>query len=141
MRLLLLVITIVVLAFVFFGALNSEERVSINLGMTTYDDVPLYRTVFLAFAVGALFVGIIGLVEGTTLRLANRRLRRDLHKLETEAHFLRTQGSGAELETTGITQRKPDDLPRRLPASTDAPKPSSAPIYETGDDDPYRGLS
>jgi len=140
MRLLLLVITIIVLAFVFFGALNSEERVSINLGMTTYDDVPLYRTVFLAFAVGALFVGIIGLVEGTTLRLANRRLRRDLHKLETEAHFLRTQGSGAELETTGITQRKPE-LPRSLPVRTDTPKPSSAPVYETGDDDPYRGLS
>ena len=139
MRLVLLAITIVVVALVVFGLLNSEERVTINLGVTTYTDVPLFEPVFGAFLVGAVFVGILGLVEGTTSRLTARRLRRDLHKLETEAHFLRTQRSGAELDTTGISQRKPEAA-RRPPEVDRSPEPPtpSAPVYETGDDDPYR---
>jgi uncharacterized integral membrane protein len=115
----------------------------------TFVQVPLYAVVSLSLIVGITFTCVVAIAEGANTRLANRRLIRQIQKMETEINYLRTQPPAAG-------RSEPDDLPERasgLPrgardSGRDAASPStppSAPVYGTpdsddnDDDSPYTG--
>jgi len=101
-------------------------------------DIPLYMVVIISILVGLVTAGVAAVAEGTHIRLANRRLIRQVQKMETEINYLRTQ-------PPVHNQREPDDL---QPTRSDPGKrekvldPPSAPVYGSGDeedDDTYTG--
>ena len=110
-------------AMVAFAIFNADERVLLNLNGT--HDLPLAGVVFAAVLLGVLITGSAALVEGASIRMANRRLRKEIHQLETELNYLRTQPSASairsESEDDEITEPEQPQLP---PAST-----PSAPDY------------
>lgn len=148
MRLLITVMLILLfLAILGFYFGNQDARVDLSVGNTTYEQVALYLIVIASLLAGIIFTAVIALAEGVTLRLDNRRLSREIRKLETEINYLRTQSPSASR-----TDR--DELPsaRVSPpgGGTDAAgsdTPASAPIYDPGsgewdpddDDDIYTG--
>jgi uncharacterized integral membrane protein len=139
MRLFVPLVLVLLVAGIVFLATNAEEKVAVNLGTRTYPEVPLGVVAFVSFAIGAGVVALTALVEGATIRLANRRLRKELHQAETEINFLRTQPTASRPEpdqTAGLVALgRPaddrDDRPELLP---------SAPVYDDSEDDtdPYR---
>ena len=144
--LLIVVILALLLAILGFSITNLETLTTVTLWETTYHDVPLWSVAFLSALAGIVSVGIIGVVDGALVRLRNRQMSRELHRLETELNFLRTQPQA--------TRREPD-----LPGETALPEddgdpgaetepgdgghdPASAPVYHSDgadEDDPYTG--
>ena len=125
MRILLaLVIILLVLGFIAFSISNAGTQVTVTL-FSVHPNVELVEVVLYALAVGAISVGLIAVAEGTKTRLDNRRLRRELHKLETEVNYLRTQPP--------VNRQEP-----LLPAAEEASAGSAieeeapeAPVYDT----------
>jgi uncharacterized integral membrane protein len=140
MRLFVPLVLVLLVAGIIFLATNAEEQVDVNLGTKTYSEVPLGVVVFVSFAIGAGVVAVTALVEGATIRLANRRLRRELRQAETEIHFLRTGPPAASRPEPD--QAGPFVVPPLLPAETEEPPEllPSAPVYDDSEDetDPYR---
>ena len=148
-----LLVTILTLLFFFsllgFLMTNLGARVDIVVWDQTHTDVPVYLLVILSAFAGCLVVGIIAVAEGAHIRLTNRRLRREIHQLETEINYLRTQpptGSRRDVDADEQESRgggaaggggREDDRPS-LP---------TAPVYGTEgagmeddpDDDVYTG--
>ena len=91
MRLALPVLLIVFVILLFMFALTNDARVDVTLVSSTYRSVHLTIVVLVSLVVGVIFTGTLALIEGTSSRLNNRRLRRRLEKLEAEMNFLRTQ--------------------------------------------------
>jgi hypothetical protein len=79
-----------------------------------FENAPVMVVVTLAMLVGVIFTGVWALVEGASIRLDNRRLRRELQRLETENNFLRTQ--------RGSAQRSEPDAPPTDAALADDPR-------------------
>jgi uncharacterized integral membrane protein len=147
--LLIVVILAILLAILGFSITNLETLTTVTLWETTYHDVPLWSVVFLSALAGIVSVGIIGVVDGALVRLRNRRMSRELRRLETELNFLRTQPP--------VGRREPDlpgsaEIPEEdgdLVAATDPAEggvsPARAPVYyadeadEADEDDPYTG--
>ena len=127
MRLFVFVLLLFAIPLIVFLFLNSEERVTVNLGTAAYPDVPLWTVVFLAVVVGAGLVALIALVEGAAIRFANRKLRREVHKLETEANFLRTSSARDAVPPTPEVRPETTRAPRE--AEPPAQTPHSAPVY------------
>ena len=140
--LLIIVILALLLALLGFSATNIETLTTVTLWETTYRDVPLWSVVFLSALAGIVSVGIIGVVDGALVRLRNRRMARELRRLETELNFLRTQPSAGRMEPDlPLHVQIPDD--DELVAD-DRPDDVlvSAPVYGADDedeDDPYTG--
>ena len=151
MRLVVTLLTFLLFAFVLgFVATNLETEVPIRVFETVHEGVPLYLVGILAVFVGILYAGTIAVAEGAHIRLGNRRLEREVHKLETEVNYLRTQPA--------VGRGEPDSLPGNEAASdrrgsrsgADTPverrPPPSAPVYggdgdgpEDDDDEIYTG--
>ncbi len=147
MRFLLIVVILgLLLAILGFAMTNLETRTMVTLWQTTYQDVPLWSIAFLSALAGIVSAGIIGVVDGAFVRVRNRQMARELHRLETELNFLRTQPQAA---------RREPDLPGDAASATDAGDPdlaaqggegmaalASAPVYHAegeDEDDPYTG--
>ena len=135
MRLLVIVLTILLfVGFLFFVMDNLDTEVQVRLGKRAYPSVQLFVVVLASIFVGMVYAGIIAVAEGANARLANRRLAREVGKLETELNYLRTQRVGA----AGAEPAAPaETLP---PSAAEAPDRASAPVYGaeddwTGDDD------
>jgi uncharacterized integral membrane protein len=137
--LLIVVILALLLAMLGFSITNLETLTTVTLWETTYHDVPLWSVAFLSALAGIVSVGIIGVVDGALVRLRNRQMSRELHRLETELNFLRTQPPA--------TRREPD-LPGDAELPDDEGDPegggdlASAPVYHadgSDEDDPYTG--
>ena len=101
MRVTIAVILIVGLsALLFFVGMNSSERVAVNLApMRPVEEYPVSLVVLVSLAIGVLFASIIGIVEGTRLRLQNHALRSKLKKVEAELKSLQNvplSGGGSE---------------------------------------------
>ena len=137
---LFVVIALGIVLFV-FGYSNTTD-VDVDLFGTPIRE-PLGLVVIVALAVGAALIAVLALLEGTSMRLENRRLRRDIQRLETENNFLRTQPATP-------TRREPDALdgtqPTRTGPAGSAAGPSSAPVYgvrskKADDDEAYTGGS
>jgi uncharacterized membrane protein YciS (DUF1049 family) len=136
---LLFPIAIVLLALVLigFGVTNLGTYVTVTIWATEYPNVHIFYVVSIAVLVGALFSGIIAVVEGAKIRLDNRRLRRELHKQETEINYLRTQPpASSKLEPDEVQKPKPPApaTGERKRARKHVP---SAPVYGTNDEEDY----
>jgi uncharacterized membrane protein YciS (DUF1049 family) len=141
--LLIIVVLALVLAIIGFTVTNIETLTTITLWQTTYRDVPLWSVVFLSALAGVVSVGIIGVVDGALVRLRNRQMSRELHRLETELNFLRTQPSPArrEPDLPGGPEIA-DDEAVAVEAADAKGVLASAPVYhadDADDDDPYTG--
>jgi len=143
MRFLLTIVMLsLLLAILGFSITNLETLTTVTLWETTYRDVPLWSVVFLSALAGIVSVGIIAVVDGALIRLRNRRMGRELRRLETELNFLRTQPSAG---------RREPDLPDHAEVTEDVDELVhvdrddvlvSAPVYGADDedeDDPYTG--
>ncbi|HET9300079.1 MAG TPA: LapA family protein [Candidatus Polarisedimenticolaceae bacterium] len=136
MRLLVIVLTILLfVGFLFFVMDNLDTEVQVRLGKRAYPSVQLFVVVLASIFVGMVYAGIIAVAEGANARLANRRLAREVGKLETELNYLRTQRVGA---ASTVPAAPADTLP---PSAAEVlPDRASAPVYGaeedwTGDDD------
>jgi uncharacterized integral membrane protein len=139
MRLLLALVFVALLGgFLMFLAWNLDTTVPVSLFGTQYAGVPLWLVVFGGIFVSVMLISVYSLAEGTRLRLVNRRLRRDLHKLETEVNFLRTRPASALAEPDALLER-PAAAPAELADDLQderAEAPASAPVYGAGDEVP-----
>ena len=79
-------------AVLVFVLMNSGETVPINLyGLNPEQGpVPISLVVLGALITGVLFASIIGIVEGTRLRLRNHNLRGRIKRLEADLEQLRS---------------------------------------------------
>jgi hypothetical protein len=65
-----------------YTVLNIDERVDVALPWTTFYGVPQIYLVLAALGLGILFMGMLSVADGARLRLANRRLRRELARAD-----------------------------------------------------------
>ena len=130
-----LVLLVVFIGLLGFALTNFDTRVPITIFETTHEDVRLFAVVILAALFGATCVGILALVEGTALRLANRRLEKEVARLESELNYARTQPLGPPRpEPDALAAAREANEPNG--AAADAPAlPPSAPVYEPEGDD------
>ena len=77
----LLLVVVLLVAVATYAILNLDQRVDVNLPWTSVQDQPQIYLTLVALGAGMVFVGILSLVDGTRLRLANRRLRREADRL------------------------------------------------------------
>jgi uncharacterized membrane protein YciS (DUF1049 family) len=131
----IVVVLLLVVGFIGFTVTNLGAAATITVWGTEHPDVPIWQVVIVSLAVGAALIWILATVEGASIRLENRRLRREIHKLETELNFLRTTG------TTTDVRQEPDALDaapsRALPAARTAAltEPATMPVYDTDKDE------
>lgn len=142
--LLIIVILALVLAIVGVSMTNLETATTVTLWKTTYHDVPLSLVVFLSALAGVVSVGIIGVVDGALVRLRNRQMSRELHRLETELNFLRTQppATRREPDVAGDAELPDDENGNEVDSSEGGNDLASAPVYHgdgADEDDPYTG--
>lgn len=137
MRLLIIVLTLALfVAILGFLVTNLETRTPIRLWQTVHPDVPLYLVVILSVVAGIVYAGIIAIAEGANVRFTNRRLTREIRKMETELNYLRT-------EPPTLPRPEPDEIPVRRDEdgtgrsrSDREDSPASRPIYSAEDDWP-----
>jgi len=130
-----LMMILLVLLLVGFLITNPDQRVSITLVNTEYPDVSLVMALFVALAIGAALTAVVGIIEGATIRLSNRRLRREIQRLEAENGVLRSQSTSLDLppEEPPPPGGGPVRPHRREAGSSYRP---SAPVYDQNAVDP-----
>ena len=134
---LLILLGLVLVGFLFT---NPGERVTVTLVSTSYPDVPLFLVVFVSLVVGVAFTAAVALIEGAGIRLVNRRLRKEIQRLETEATFLRTEPrapSHSEPEDPAEGPAGPVERYDRVKDVREQ-RPSSAPVYDVDPTEPER---
>jgi uncharacterized membrane protein YciS (DUF1049 family) len=86
---------VIVLTLAFFTLLiwvavaNQNETVTVSLGFEKARETTLATVIFSAAGAGVVFIGVLALIEGLSLRVENLRLRRRLRQLEDELTDLR----------------------------------------------------
>jgi hypothetical protein len=125
LRLLVILMTFLLfVGFIGFVMTNLDTRVPVTV-----------LVVIVAILAGICYAGIIGVAEGASARLANRKLRLEVHRLETELHYARQQ------PPTG-SRPEPDAVHETAEGATEArsrtrPKESTvptAPVYGSDED-------
>ena len=144
----IVVVLLLVVGFIGFTVTNLGSIVSIKLWGTEYPDIPIWQVVIVSIGVGAALIGLLATVEGASIRFENRRLRKDMHKMERELNSLRTtQPSGARApEPDAIETTAQSALPA-APVAAALSEPASMPVYgekddwppDNDDDDVYSG--
>lgn len=146
MRLLVVLMTLLLLVgYLGFLLTNLDTTVTVIVWQTEHADIPLALIVLVAVVTGIVWASVIALAEGAQIRLTNRRLSKEMRKLDNELNYLRTQPATtrpAESPPAAPAAEKTsgEHAERRPPAG-----PSSAPVYsdedaEWDDDgDPYSG--
>lgn len=87
-------LVIAILCILFFAAVLllvvlNQGTVGVNLLFRTYDEVPVRVVMVASLLAGIGFTSFIGIIEGIRLRMRNRRLRREVGRLESEMELLR----------------------------------------------------
>jgi len=134
MRLLIIVLTLLLaVALLGFVLTNLDTRIDVNVWKTHHESVPLYLVVFLSVVAGVVYACIIGVGQGVQMWISNRRLTREIEKLETELNYFRTQPS---IRTPpGEASRQDEMIATEPPGSeVDAEPLASAPVYGPDDD-------
>lgn len=144
----IVVVLLLVVGFIGFTVTNLGSVVSIHLWGNEYPDIPIWQVVIVSIGVGAALIGLLATVEGASIRFENRRLRKEIQKMERELNFLRTTQPSGERRT------EPDAIERSsraaLPAAATTVKvsePATMPVYgekddwppDNDDDDAYSG--
>lgn len=147
----IVVVLLLVVGFIGFTVTNLGSTATVQLWGSQYPDIPIWQVVIFSIAVGAALVGLLATVEGASIRFENRKLRKELQKLEREVNFLRTT-QPATTERTEPDALAPRVAPVAMAAETSKTEPASAPVYGKredwapgsdldGDDDTYTGGS
>lgn len=140
MRVFVFVLVVLLLAAgATYALLNLDERVDIHLPGVVLRSQPQALLVFAALAAGALFTGLIALADGARLRLANHRLRREIHRLRQQGLAL-LDPAGSEARSTSAAHGAParggrnaaSDLPATHPVI-----PTAGPGRAAEDEPPY----
>ncbi len=150
MRLLVIAMTLLLfIGILTFTMTNLDTRVGITLMKTVYPDVRLIAIVFMAILTGIVYASVIGVAEGVSLRLSNRRLQREIRRLEAELSFYRGRPAGTPVEPDVPGEPVVEQQPAGTAAEEQEPavRPlASAPVYTedeglAGDpgDDAYSG--
>jgi uncharacterized integral membrane protein len=140
MRLLVIVLTILLfVGFLFFVMDNLDTEVQVRLGKRAYPSVQLFVVVLASIFVGMVYAGIIAVAEGANARLANRRLAREVGKLETELNYLRTQRADARPAPEEPADTAPSSAAEALPDRASAPVYGGEGDWPGDDDDAYSG--
>ncbi len=150
MRLVVIVMTFLLfVGIIGFVLTNLDQKVTVTVWRTAYEQLPLFLLVILAVFAGICYAGIIGVAEGAQIRLSNRALMREVARLENEINYLCTQPSGAPRpEPDAVPEPEPElaALPAPHPAAPALPPVAAAPVYGTDDDwgqdeddNPYSG--
>jgi hypothetical protein len=149
MRLLIIVLSILLIVGVLgFVVMNLNARVAVTVWNTPYPEVPLHWIVLGSLLAGILYIGIIAVAEGVSIRLDRRRLARDVQRLEGELNYVRTQptilpGDGAtRRDEEPVAVEPADEEPPAYAADEDRATIPSAPVYgpdDEEDDDIYSG--
>ena len=144
----IVVVLLLVVGFIGFTVTNLGSLVSVKLWGTEYTDIPVWQVVIVSIGIGAALIGLLATVEGASIRFENRRLRKEIHKMERELNFLRTTQPGAEKrpEPDAIENKAKGALPAK-PATAALSEPASMPVYgekddwppDSDDDDAYTG--
>ncbi|NLI15329.1 MAG: LapA family protein [candidate division Zixibacteria bacterium] len=80
---------VLIIALLGFTIQNSYQRVIINIGAKTYEDVPLMFVIFIAFCVGIIFWFVISVVQYLRLSGQLADQKRKLRNLSEELTTLR----------------------------------------------------
>lgn len=143
MKFVLIVMTILLfIGIIGFVVTNLDQKVTVTVWTTPYENIHFFLVVILAVLAGICYAGIIGVAEGAQSRLTNRRLLRELRRLESELNFLRTQPPSARPEPDAVPE---PESPGAAPLPPLAPSTvAAAPVYGTeeewtDDDNPYSG--
>ena len=113
-----LVLILLLVVLIGFVITNPAEHVTVTIGNTQYPDVPLPLVALIAMTLGVAFTSAVALTEGAAIRLANRRLRREIQRLETENSFLRSQSTPPSTASNDLPPYDPElDLSRPPPAT------------------------
>jgi len=98
----------ILLVLMYFGAQNDQE-VSMRFTPNLSIQVPLYVVfIFVSFAV-ILFITFVAIVDKLELRIENRRLTKEIKKLNQEIEKYKTLE--AAIKTQGTTTTKPGITP------------------------------
>ena len=132
--LLYILLTGLVFGLLIFSFTN-EARVTVNMPWAVYPEAALWKIVWMAVVGGVMITAIFALAEGAQARLINRRLKREIHKLETENSYLRTQPPVLEpRERPASSAVHSPSAPARGSASRTKHAPS-APVYGSDADE------
>jgi uncharacterized integral membrane protein len=129
MRFLIAILLVVFLAVLAtFAVMNIDERVDVHLPGRDFIGVPQLYLVLGSLLAGIFFVGLLSVIDGTRLRLANRRLRREIARL-------REVGVGPALGKTP-EKASPPSRPRAVPPipATEDTRPDRPVITGSEDD-------
>jgi len=140
-----LLLFLLIFGLVMFAFFNAGVKVTVTTPWNTpFPDTELFKVVLLSVLVGVVATGIYALAEGAQARLSNRRLRREIRRLETEMNYLRTQPPASPAPDHRSLESTP--LAAVPQAEGQFPEPPSAPVYgpdderpSEGDDDTYSG--
>lgn len=97
---------IVTIGIVSFAVMNPGERVTINLGTRTFEDIPLILALFIAFAIGVVLTLLYTLYYFVDLGLTVRRLKKQNKMLEDELIALRNLPLEEPVEVSKTDDRK-----------------------------------
>jgi len=94
-------LVIAILCILFFAAVLllvvlNQGTVGVSLLFRTYEEVPVRVVMVASLLAGIGFTSFIGIIEGIRLRVWNRRLRREVARLECEMELLRQSSSPNE---------------------------------------------
>jgi uncharacterized integral membrane protein len=80
---------VLIIALLGFTIQNSYQRVIVNIGAKTYDNVPLIFVIFIAFCVGIIFWFVISVVQYLRLSGQLAEQKKKLRNLGEELTTLR----------------------------------------------------
>ncbi len=96
------------LLFGYFATLNTA-LVSINFGMGSLQQIPMYVLILVALAIGMLFATIFYLIKLFSYQLANNRLTKELAEAKKEIVDLTKANHKLELANTKLASANGED--------------------------------
>ena len=107
MRFVILLLVVALLtSLAIYAILNLDERVDVTLPWTALQNQPQIYLVLVALAVGMVFAGFLSVLDGTRMRLVNRRQRRELERLRSRIGAPLASPPAAPVEP-GIAEKDP----------------------------------
>ena len=133
MRLLSAGLLLLVLVTIFYFVLSDPGQLVTLTILSKQITQPLPVVLLGAVAVGVAFMGVVAMIEGAKIRIENRRLKKEIQRLETQLELTRSQSPPpSPARTTPVAGSL-------AAPSYDEPAPAqvaSAPVYEPGGSDP-----
>jgi uncharacterized integral membrane protein len=136
LRLLVILMTFLLfVGFIGFVMTNLDTRVPVTVWKTQHPDLPLFLVVIVAILAGICYAGIIGVAEGASVRLENRKLRLEARRLETELRYVRTQPASGPRTEPDTVQDATEGASAAAPSGSGPKERSvpSAPVYGSED--------